>query len=68
MHSFDKVPNWAFDEYSFTLVIGGESSSINKIYMETSVVCDLFLCSSYCLKDHFDFCNIVVVVVHITTG
>ncbi|XP_052784094.1 myosin-VIIa-like isoform X2 [Mya arenaria] len=36
MHSFDKVPNWAFDEYSFTLVIG-EGSSISKIYMETSV-------------------------------
>ena len=36
-YSFDKVPNWAFDEYSFTLVIG-EGSSITKIYMETTVV------------------------------
>ena len=37
MHSFDKVPNWAFDEVSFTLVIG-EGTSISKLYMETSVV------------------------------
>jgi hypothetical protein len=37
MFSFDKVPNWAFDEYSFTLVIG-EGSSLSKLYMETSVV------------------------------
>ncbi|XP_060579063.1 unconventional myosin-VIIa-like isoform X3 [Ruditapes philippinarum] len=36
MFSFDKVPNWAFDEYSFTLVIG-EGSSLSKLYMETSV-------------------------------
>ncbi|KAL4220589.1 hypothetical protein ACF0H5_020986 [Mactra antiquata] len=36
MYSFDKIPNWAFDEFSFTLVIG-EGSSINKIYMETTV-------------------------------
>ncbi|XP_052216841.1 myosin-VIIa-like isoform X3 [Dreissena polymorpha] len=36
MHSFDKIPNWAFDEHSFTLVIG-EGSSTSKIYMETTV-------------------------------
>jgi len=47
MHSFDKVPNWAFDEYSFTLVIGGEGSSITKLYMETSVVCKLLYYTSF---------------------
>ncbi|XP_053403510.1 myosin-VIIa-like isoform X2 [Mercenaria mercenaria] len=36
MFSFDKVPNWAFDDYSFTLVIG-EGSSLSKLYMETTV-------------------------------
>lgn len=35
-YSYDKVPNWAFDDRSFTLVIG-ESSGVSKIYMETSV-------------------------------
>jgi len=35
-YSFDKVPNWAFDDFSFTLVVA-EGAGINKIYAETSV-------------------------------
>ena len=36
-YGYNKIPNWAYDETSFTLVVG-ESSAAIKIYMETNVV------------------------------
>lgn len=35
-YGYNKIPNWAYDENSFTLVVG-ESSNAIKIYMETNV-------------------------------
>ncbi|XP_071159111.1 myosin-VIIa-like isoform X2 [Mytilus edulis] len=35
-YGYNKIPNWAYDENSFTLVVG-ESSSAVKIYLETNV-------------------------------
>ncbi|XP_060074102.1 myosin-VIIa-like [Ylistrum balloti] len=35
-YDYGKIPNWAYDEYSFTLVVG-ESSNATKIFFETSV-------------------------------
>ncbi|KAK3095857.1 hypothetical protein FSP39_020064 [Pinctada imbricata] len=35
-YPYNKIPNWAFDEQSFTLVIG-EGSSANKLYLETNL-------------------------------
>ncbi|XP_021365755.1 myosin-VIIa-like isoform X3 [Mizuhopecten yessoensis] len=35
-YEYGKIPNWAFDEFSFTLVVG-ESSNATKIFFETSV-------------------------------
>ena len=47
-YSYDKIPNWAFDDRSFTLVIG-ESTGVSKLYMETSVVCISFVLFIYLL-------------------
>ncbi|XP_033759791.1 myosin-VIIa-like isoform X2 [Pecten maximus] len=35
-YEYGKIPNWAYDEFSFTLVVG-ESSNATKIFFETSV-------------------------------
>ena len=45
-YGYNKIPNWAYDETSFTLVVG-ESSSAIKIYMETNVghnLDDIIMC------------------------
>ncbi|KAL3846912.1 hypothetical protein ACJMK2_017860 [Sinanodonta woodiana] len=35
-YGYDKIPNWAFDEHSFTLVVG-ENQNLTKIHFETNV-------------------------------
>ena len=36
-HEFTKIPNWAYDEHSFTLIIMGNSGT-SKLLLETNVV------------------------------
>ena len=36
-YEFTKIPNWAYDEHSFTLIIMGNSGT-SKLLLETSVV------------------------------
>lgn len=36
-YEYSQIPNWAYDEQSFTLVIG-DGPNATKIYMETNLV------------------------------
>lgn len=37
-HDFMKIPNWAYDEHSFTLIVLGNGGA-TRLLFETSVVC-----------------------------